>query len=297
MRRRRVRKGRLAIVIMLLISLVSGGIWGGYRYYQKKEKLRIEEETRQRIAQKKQEVDAMIQSNQIPNDEITQQLLIYAQDDERVYDILKQYAIYPNGLLDLYSRNEDMTNFIFQYTQKKDQPVAANIGEITQDSIPLLLQYDERWGYGPYGDNILAVTGCGPVTIAMVASGLLQDPSITPTKVAQYAMDNGYFITGAGSSWELMKEGAKAFGIQSKEIPLSKAHILKSLEEKKPVIASMLPGDFTRSGHFIVIVKEQDGKFVVNDPNSKKRSSMLWDYETLAKQINNLWSFEAIANE
>ena len=32
-------------------------------------------------------------------------------------------------------------------------------------------------------------------------------------------------------------------------------------------------------------------KFVSHDPNSKKRSEKLWDYEILESQINNLWSF------
>ena len=55
----------------------------------------------------------------------------------------------------------------------------------------------------------------------------------------------------------------------------------------------MRPGDFTTQGHFIVLVGGEDGKIIVNDPNSKERSSLLWEYDTLAGQIKNLWVFEA----
>ena len=33
------------------------------------------------------------------------------------------------------------------------------------------------------------------------------------------------------------------------------------------------------------------GSKVVNDPNSKSRSKILWDYDTLEGQIKNLWGF------
>jgi len=52
----------------------------------------------------------------------------------------------------------------------------------------------------------------------------------------------------------------------------------------------MKPGDFTTAGHFIVLTKTENGQIKVNDPNSRSRSRF-WDYETLAKQIKNLWAF------
>ena len=60
------------------------------------------------------------------------------------------------------------------------------------------------------------------------------------------------------------------------------------------IICVVGPGDFTTSGHFIVITGMQDGQFTVNDPNSTQRSSMLWDYETLEPQISNLGAFRAV---
>lgn len=55
----------------------------------------------------------------------------------------------------------------------------------------------------------------------------------------------------------------------------------------------MRPGDFTSTGHFIVLVGIEDGKIRVNDPNSRARSQVLWEYDRLESQINNLWSYTA----
>ena len=71
----------------------------------------------------------------------------------------------------------------------KDASPADTIGEVAAGEIPLLLQWDERWGYSVYGDNMIAVNGCGPTAVAMVVSGLLCDPSVTPYKVAKFAED------------------------------------------------------------------------------------------------------------
>ena len=155
-----------------------------------------------------------------------------------------------------------------------------------------MLQYDERWGYGIYGDDVIAIEGCAPTSLAMVISYLNNDPTITPYVVANYAYKNGYYVSGIGSNWSLMSEGSKYFGINGKEVPLVKSIIYNYLESGHPMIASMGPGDFTRSGHFIVLTGVQDGKIKVNDPNSVVRSSQLWDYDKIEPQIKNIWVFE-----
>ena len=96
--------------------------------------------------------------------------------------------------------------------RKKDVPPAEDIGEVAAGVIPHLLQWDERWGYQIYGDNMIAVNGCGPTVISMVAAGLTGDNTITPYRVAKFAEENGYYEGDAGTSWALMTEGAAQFG-------------------------------------------------------------------------------------
>ena len=51
----------------------------------------------------------------------------------------------------------------------------------------------------------------------------------------------------------------------------------------------MGPGDFTTTGHFIVLSGCEDGLIKINDPNSYANSEKLWSYEEIADQIRNLW--------
>lgn len=214
--------------------------------------------------------------------------------DERVQDVIGRCQDYPEDLLKMLSRNLDMLDFVLDYPEKRGQVFADTIGEVKAGEIPLLLQYDPRWGYGDYGASSVVVSGCGPACLSMVAAGLTGDGSITPYTVAQYADQEGYYVYGAGTAWSLMSRGASRFGVEGEELPLMKSRMESALDEGRPIICVVGPGDFTTSGHFIVITGMRDGKFTVNDPNSTERSERLWDYETLEPQISNLWAFHAV---
>lgn len=214
-----------------------------------------------------------------------------SKQDDRIKEILNDYNSYPETLLDMLSRDIDLLDFVIGYHAKSGKVNDDNTLEVKKGEIPLLLQWDKRWGYAPYGENMIAISGCAPTSLAMVISGLTGDNSVTPYKVAKYAEDNGFYVDGTGTSWSLMTVGSKYFGINGKEINLSKNTVYNELELGHPIILSVGPGDFTTAGHFIVLSKISNEKIVVNDPNSKKRSSMLWDYDRLEPQIKNLWAF------
>lgn len=229
-----------------------------------------------------------------PGGETLQALRDLAAQDERVQGVIDHCQDYPEDLLKMLSRNLDMLDFVLGYPEKQGQVFADTIGEVKTGEIPLLLQYDQRWGYGDYGASSVVVSGCGPACLSMVAAGLTGDDTITPYAVAQYADQEGYYVFGAGTAWSLMSRGAPYFGVEGEELPLMKSKMESALEEGRPIICVVGPGDFTTSGHFIVITGMRDGQFTVNDPNSTERSSLLWDYETLESQISNLWAFHAV---
>lgn len=212
----------------------------------------------------------------------------------KVREVMANKEQYPDQLIELLKNNEETVDFVLDYPEKKDVPPAETVGEVTYGEIPLLLQWDERWGYAFYADDMIAVNGCGPTAIAMVAAGLTGDNTVTPYKVAQFSAENGYYAGDSGTSWSLMTEGAQQFGIYGEEMGLSESEIFSALENGHPVICSMRPGDFTTTGHFIVLTGVEDGKIRVNDPNSRIRSENLWDYSRLEYQINNLWVYTAM---
>ena len=208
-----------------------------------------------------------------------------------VHTVIAEAGDVSGTLGELLENNPETSDFIKNYPNMKDNPPAEDIGDVTVGVIPHLLQWDERWGYQIYGDNMIAVNGCGPTALSMVVSGLTGDPTVTPYKVAKFAEEQGYYTGEAGTSWSLMTEGAQQFGVLGEELGLSKDGIFSALENGQPIICSMRPGDFTTTGHFIVLTGVEEGKIRVNDPNSVKRSKKLWEYETLEYQINNLWAY------
>ena len=96
-------------------------------------------------------------------------------------------------------------------------------------------------------------------------------------------------LLNSSTSWTLISEGGVKLGLDVTEIPLVEKRMKDNLEVGNPIICAMGAGDFTSSGHYIVLVGLEDGKFRVNDPNSPEKSSMLWSYEQIQGQIRNLW--------
>lgn len=187
-------------------------------------------------------------------------------------------------------RNPEALPFVLDYPAKKDLPAAECVGTVTQGNFPSLLQWDDAWGYQTYGDGLMGLTGCGPTVLSMVICGLTGDNSVTPWSVAQYAQEAGWYVNGSGSSWDLMREGCRHYGLESEELPLNQKMMTRALENGHPIICSVGPGDFTTSGHFILLTDVEDGLFRVNDPNRPSNSEKLWSFETLAPQIRNLWA-------
>lgn len=197
---------------------------------------------------------------------------------------------WPDSLVQLYERNPETASFVLHYPLKKDQAVDVDLRELLPfEQVPLLLQWDERWGYRSYAGDLFGLSGCGPTCLSMVCLYLLQDASYTPAYVAEFAEQNGYSVDGNGSTWTLISEGGEKLGLDVSEIPLDDDRILRNLEVGNPIICIMGEGDFTSDGHFIVMTAVEDGKIRVNDPNSVKRSEQLWELSAIRSQIRNLW--------
>ena len=199
---------------------------------------------------------------------------------------------YPEDLLSLYERNKETETFVEEYPLKKDGEPEIDLSDLSSASeVPLLLQWDQRWGYREYGDGIIGITGCGPTCLSMVYIYLTGDTSMNPYQMAQYSQSSGYYVNGTGTSWELMGNGASNLGLDAVQIPLDEDRIIANLEAGNPVICSMGPGKFTKTGHFIVLTEYENGKFKVNDPNSKQRSRHKWSYEDIAESVLNIWVY------
>ena len=213
---------------------------------------------------------------------------------QKVDRIIANEETYPEKILQLLIRNPETIDFVLDYPSQAGSEVLKNVhldDDITPSEIPLFLQWDKRWGYASYGEGIIGLDACGPTSLAMVAVGLTGNPAYSPMYVAKFSEDAGYFVAGSGTAWSLMKQGASHFGLTSQEITLNKRMMIKYLDQGHPIIASMSPGDFTSSGHFIVIHGYNEEGFYVHDSNSIARSHTIWPYAVLSGQIKNMWAF------
>lgn len=199
---------------------------------------------------------------------------------------------YPEKLIELLDNEKKSADYVLNYPTKKF--TEANV-ELTQEEketeeMPLFIQWDKRWGYKKYGNDAAGLTACGPTALSMVAFHLTGNKDLTPDKIMDFAVKNGYCIDGVGSSWELISKGSKKLGLNAKELPLVEKTIIKNLEKGNPVICVVGPGHFTKRGHFIVMYGYKDGKIMVKDPNSYKNSEKLYEFSEIKDEIKNLWA-------
>lgn len=151
-------------------------------------------------------------------------------------------------------------------------------------NIPLMLQTDHKWANKKYGSSTIKISGCAPTSLSMVISALT-GKTVTPPEVSNWAGPK-YYIKGAGSSWSIFDGAANKWGLKVSQISKRNPQaILNNLKKGNPIIVSMGRGDFTRAGHFIVLRGvNANGKILVNDPNSAKRSQQTWDLSTIISQ-------------
>lgn len=228
-------------------------------------------------------------------DAIYQKLYGKRKEFPQLDDILLSMERYPKNVLQMVVDNPETVDFVSDYLKHVNDTEATGgitAEELQQDGIPLFQQWDQRWGYVTYGNDIIAIDGCGPTCMSMVYTGLTGKSNYTPADMADFCMENNYYNQETGTSWSLMLNGARKLELESKRIDVSGKSIKREIKAGRPVIASMEPGDFTTTGHFIVLTGlTEEGTVQVNDPNSIENSQKDWEMKTLVGQIKAAWSY------
>ena len=199
-------------------------------------------------------------------------------------------AKYPGQLKELAKKNDEAIDFIYEYPKEhlKEHDIDLT-AEASQDTVPLLQQWDKRWGYEKYSGNYFAASGCGPTALSMVVLYLTHDAQASPLAVAEYAKEAGYSVDGSGSAWNLISKGCRHYGVNAKTIKEDEDIFKEKLDEGNLIVVNVGPGDFTDNGHFMVITGYDDEGFTINDPNSIVKSNTHWQFERLGSQIRAAW--------
>jgi len=198
----------------------------------------------------------------------------------------------PEAEQKLLVNNKDATQYILGYLAGQ-QAAPFEQGETVEVNrkFPYYIQWDKRWGYDKLGGTNIAIGGCGPTCVAMALSGILDDKSITPKNIAEKEEATGYF-TDAGTKWSFFDYIAKEYGVKSTGILLNEQAMKSALSKGHPIIASVRPGKFTTVGHIILITGVDDeGKFIINDPNSYTRTLKKWSFDELKTEIVAMWEY------
>lgn len=192
----------------------------------------------------------------------------------------------------LYDRIPEARDFALGCLDPHDEPEPEDIdlSGLDLSTVPDLHQWDERWGYARYAGNLFGLSGCGPTCMSMAAMYLTGNRDLNPLFVARYAEDNGYCYDGKGTAWALFTDGARGLGVSSRELPLEKSLIDSTLDTGGLVALVLGPGDFTDSGHFILLIGRKNGGYVIRDPNDPKNTARTWTYEALRPQIKDIWA-------
>ena len=155
--------------------------------------------------------------------------------------------------------------------------------------IPLLYQYDYNktvciWE----GDSkSVATSGCGAASASMVIAYVHKNYDQTPYTLFYRAADNGWY-RGDGLDYDAIRSLLSSNGVDSRLMGVSSDGIISALRENRPIIIKMGPGTFTDDGHYIVLRGlDEDGKVLVNDPNSSSRSQRSYSAQQIARECKS----------
>lgn len=165
------------------------------------------------------------------------------------------------------------------------------------------LQKDPRWkdhNYSAKGESkTIGSSGCGTTCAAMVIA-TLKESGVTPVTTSEWSMAHGYKALNQGTYYSYFVPQLSAYGILCKRlntsnlygISSSAAHTeaLNALKTNDWVIACMGKGNWTSSGHFILVYGYEDGLVYINDPASTKAARLKNTWDLFAKQVKCLWT-------
>ena len=244
---------------------------------------------------------------------------VYAMDEDTLIDFLAERLVYttslagrlltisvwdltPEGFMDKLGFTEEERDWaaLLNSTLSEDQHVSyedsdgagwydTDYGDISFDhaNTPVVYynQTDSRWGSLPYGKSgSIGAEGCGPTALAIVVATLTEH-RVTPLDVAEWSAQTGHRCEGNGSYHSLIPDGGRHYGLTVTGIGNSSEKLTAALSQGKLVIALMSKGHFTNGGHFIVLRGiTEDGKVLVADPASVKRSRQSWELSIIVSE-------------
>lgn len=166
-------------------------------------------------------------------------------------------------------------------------------------------QTDPRWRYNDYSaygeKTTIGASGCGPSSMAMVLATWC-DKKVTPATECAWALKNGYKCPHSGTYYQYFEPAAKRYGLKCTR--LNTASIYKNssspLHDRAKiailnghlVIACMGKGNWTSSGHYVLVWWIDGNTIYINDPASSKAARTRGNYSLFKSQVKYYWIVE-----
>ncbi len=163
---------------------------------------------------------------------------------------------------------------------------------------PNFIYYNQNLYKDSYGDTTIQYGGCCPTCFAMVAS-YLKGREITPTEVAPKGEKYYFSNLGTDVTGNYFPDLCEEYDMEPTMLTdwRNPDTIRAALENKNPIILNVVSGDFTGSGHYIVLLGlDEHGEVIVADPNGVGTSTRTYTIESLINQTHDIgaacWMFE-----
>ncbi len=190
---------------------------------------------------------------------------------------------------------------ISKITDKMKEDANSDIKiEPKEITIPSYYQQDYSdvvLGTGYLGDKVVATSGCGFTSTAMVIS-YLTGKNITPKELVD-DWSKAYYVYDQGMDWNFPNAAANHYDVGSVRQTKDINEAIEALKKGNPVLCSQGPGLFTENGHIIVLSGiTEDGNIIVNDPNSENSKDKDYNNKTfdaiddIDSTAKNYWIFE-----
>ena len=171
------------------------------------------------------------------------------------------------------------------------------------DNRPIyLMQTDSRWKNKMYSavndpSQTIGSGGCGPSAASMIVNEWV-DNMYSPVEACSWAASAGYRTANNGTYWSMMKAIAVKYGFKFTQTgDANAAKNFLNTNKGSLVICIMGKGNWTSSGHFILMYK-CDGTYVyINDPASTSTSRQKNTFALLKSQCRQYFCFAKPENK
>ena len=180
--------------------------------------------------------------------------------------------------------------FVRAYPEMSKSPSAY--GEsVSRGEVPMLFNWDERWGAVEYDEPVLAVTGSGPTSFSMAYMGVTGKNDKTPADMAAIATEKGQNGGDSHTTADFFTTAAKDLGLSVEKFEPSRDALSEVLDSGTVVLAEVRSETLTEDSHWVVVAYEnENGSVRVYDPSSPSVCSRPWDPSTIASASTGMYA-------